>query len=124
MQAISGFCIFLWLPEAEQLIQVIKSGDSVFLFCADSEVISHSSSLNMRFMRQSLGITYFHLQSLTASFLQNRELLLFRRPQSFQVTGKKLSRGFFSSPIFSAVTFSVCLSSHQPVSSAPGVCLA
>lgn len=31
MQAISRFCIFLWPPEAEQLIQVINSGDSVFV---------------------------------------------------------------------------------------------
>lgn len=60
MQPVSEFCIFLWLPEAEQLLQVINSGDRVFLFCADGEVISHCSSLNMRFMRQSLGITSTH----------------------------------------------------------------
>lgn len=107
MKPVYEFCIFLCLPEAEQLLQVINSGDRVFLFCADGEVISHCSSLNMRFMRQSLGIT--SLATSYTSFLQSRELLLLRGPQSFQVTGKKISRVSFSFPIFSAVIFSVCL---------------
>lgn len=81
-------------------------------FCSVLKVISHCSSLNMRFMRQSFGITYFHLQSLPGSLLQSRELLPLRTPQSVQVTGKKLSRGFLFPYLLSCGLF--CLSYFPP----------
>lgn len=113
MQAISGFCIFLWLPEAEQLIEIINSGDSGFLFRADGD-------LSLLFSQREIheAVTWHHLLPLTISYSL---IPAKQRAPSLEDTsvgpgdGEEALQGFFSLPVFSAVTFSVCLISHQPV---------
>lgn len=122
MQAVSGFCIFLWLPEAEPLIQVINSGDSGFLFRADGD-------LPLLFSQHEIheAVTWHHLPPLTISYrltpakrrapsLEDTSVSPGDREETLQ--GFSLSLSSLLSPfLFVLFPTSLC-------NSVPGVCLA